>query len=342
MTVLTRATPIRAFQVEVASVVRLSPSYARITFAGADLAGFHRCGPLGPRDLRIKVLLPSPGQPLPDLSDLSTGWYPRWLAMDPAVRGAMRTYTVRRARLDRAEPQIDVDFVLHVDADGQGGPASTWAASAMPGERLTLIGPNRECDEVAGIEWQPPTGTPGRPVRVLLAGDETAVPAIGAVLESLPPGYTGHAVMEVPHAEDFQPLDAPAGVEITWLARGDRAHGEPLREAVGDLLGTAPPVPARRRAVPNAGTHHGADGPDQALDYPTVEVDIDREILWDTPQPGPAAIGSTGEPRDFYAWIAGEAATVRDLRRFLVRDLGVDRRSVAFMGYWRAGRAELT
>ena len=37
-----------------------------------------------------------------------------------------------------------------------------------------------------------------------------------------------------------------------------------------------------------------------------------------------------------------EAAVVRGLRRYLVRDVGVDRKQVAFMGYWRKGRAELS
>jgi NADPH-dependent ferric siderophore reductase len=41
-----------------------------------------------------------------------------------------------------------------------------------------------------------------------------------------------------------------------------------------------------------------------------------------------------------YAWLAGEASTITALRRHLVRDLGIDRRSIAFMGYWRRGRAE--
>jgi NADPH-dependent ferric siderophore reductase len=66
---------------------------------------------------------------------------------------------------------------------------------------------------------------------------------------------------------------------------------------------------------------------------PTGRLDIvDREILWEVP-PGPAA-------DDRYAWLAGEAATIRALRRSLVLDLGLDRRSVAFMGYWRLGRAD--
>ena len=31
---------------------------------------------------------------------------------------------------------------------------------------------------------------------------------------------------------------------------------------------------------------------------------------------------------------------VRDLRRYLVGERGIDRRQVAFMGYWREGKAE--
>ena len=41
-----------------------------------------------------------------------------------------------------------------------------------------------------------------------------------------------------------------------------------------------------------------------------------------------------------YAWLAGEAGAIKTLRRHLVTDRGVDRRAVAFMGYWRQGRAE--
>jgi NADPH-dependent ferric siderophore reductase len=40
-----------------------------------------------------------------------------------------------------------------------------------------------------------------------------------------------------------------------------------------------------------------------------------------------------------YAWIAGEAGVVTSLRRLLVGELEMDRRQVAFMGYWRRGVA---
>ena len=61
------------------------------------------------------------------------------------------------------------------------------------------------------------------------------------------------------------------------------------------------------------------------------DVDVDRDILWETPE-----ASTTG----FYAWIAGESAAVKTLRRMLVREHGIDRSRVAFMGYWRRGRSE--
>ncbi|MFI1202849.1 siderophore-interacting protein [Streptomyces sp. NPDC020883] len=41
-----------------------------------------------------------------------------------------------------------------------------------------------------------------------------------------------------------------------------------------------------------------------------------------------------------YAWIAGEAGTVKAVRRHLVRERGFDRRAVKFTGYWRRGATE--
>lgn len=301
--------PLMAYAVEVRAVRRLSTSFLRITFGGACLADFAPCEP---RDLRIKLMIPSPGAPLPELGELSDGWYAAWLALDPAVRGSMRTYTVRALRTAGAATELDVDVVLHLDAHGRGGPASTWAAQARPGDTLTLLGPSSAAGPTpGGIEWRPPVPRPGAPVRVLLAGDETAVPAVCSVLDGLGEGYVGDVLLEVPCATDVQDVRAPIGVRTTWLARGDRPHGEALAGAVRALLDAAPPVPAPA-----------------AVALP--DLDVDTDVLWETGD------GTGG----FYAWIAGEAAVVRDLRRCLVAEHGVDRRSVAFMGYWRQGRAE--
>ncbi len=123
--------PIAAFPTQVVAVQRLSPSLVRITLGAPCLADFDDGGDLGPRDLRIKVMIPVPGHALPDLTELDAGWYPRWLALDPAERGVMRTYTVRRARIGGARPEIDVDFVLHpaTAVPPRRGPAARWSAT---------------------------------------------------------------------------------------------------------------------------------------------------------------------------------------------------------------------
>ncbi|MGW6979004.1 siderophore-interacting protein [Streptomyces sp. NPDC054932] len=41
-----------------------------------------------------------------------------------------------------------------------------------------------------------------------------------------------------------------------------------------------------------------------------------------------------------YAWLAGEAGTIRAVRRHFVQERSVDRRAVRFTGYWRLGASE--
>jgi NADPH-dependent ferric siderophore reductase len=64
---------------------------------------------------------------------------------------------------------------------------------------------------------------------------------------------------------------------------------------------------------------------------PLDDVDVDSGILWEVPEEAQRTSGP-------YAWLAGEAGVVKGLRRHLVQEAGLDRRSVAFMGYWRQGR----
>jgi iron complex transport system ATP-binding protein len=335
-----------AFEVTVSSVQELSPSFRRITFGGYSLRDFGVHGDT--LDLRIKLMIPSLAAdgtqlPLPVFEMAEAGWYREWLAMDLAVRGSMRTYTVRQARLDAVYPEIDVDFVMHFDAPGLAqthpGPAANWALNAKPGDAITIIGPNNRAahcvtaEIYSGIEWRP-----GLAQRILLAGDETAIPAISAILESLPEYMTGHAFLEVPEAGDFLELTSPADVEITWLARGasigrSRPHGELLREAV-------------RKAVPVPGWV-GIKAADGGAGPEPEDVNVDVDILWETPtRMETAEIQATKNPdmpagaMPFYAWIAGEAGVIKDMRRYLVRDVGIDRKQVAFMGYWRQGKAE--
>ncbi len=329
-----------AFDVAVTQVQDLSATFRRITFGGACLSAFGVAGDT--LDLRIKITIPGRGRRCPDIAGLMrsgdpASWYQRWLGMEPAERGSMRTYTVRAARCGGPAPEIDVDFVLHLDAEGRGGPASEWAATAQPGDTVCVIGPNSSAAQCTtagaygGIEW-----SPGLAQHVLLAGDETAVPAVSAILEALPADISGRAFLEVPDEQDVQHIDTRSSVSITWLARGGQPHGELLEGAVRDAVRVPGWV-----SLASSDEARGGREPEY--------VDIDRTILWETPQRLEAAVvQSTVNPerppgtQPFYAWIAGEAAVVRGLRRYLVRDVGVDRKQVAFMGYWRKGRAELS
>ncbi|GAB3309498.1 SIP domain-containing protein [Epidermidibacterium keratini] len=290
------------FDVEVREVNRLSENFVRITFCGAELDRFGVHGPT--YDLRVKVMVPGVG-PGPDYKQLlqSPTWYSEWKQLDPDTRGYMRTYTAREYRAG-ADPQLDVDFVMHLG--DSAGPASAWASQAAVGDRLTLIGAHR--DHPAGraaIEWR---AQPGQ--RVLIAGDETAVPAICAIVETLAPDTVGDVVVEVPSADDIQTLRAPAGVGVRWLARDGAAHGSLLSGAVRKIVRPA------------------------AADAPVQVDDEGDEMLWESAEVDAAA---TGTP---YAWIAGESSSVKAIRRYLVGECGWDRKSVSFMGYWRRGHSE--
>ncbi|KXC06893.1 siderophore-interacting protein [Microbacterium hominis] len=298
----------RPYSVRVQAVRRLAPHYVRVTFTSPQLEWFGTAG----LDQRIKIVLPLPGIPggFADLGqDEEAGdWYDRWRALPADQRNPFRTYTVRR--VDAAARELDVDFVIHHDA----GPAGAWADGARIGDELIIVGPDeRSPQSRVGIDWHP-----GSARRLLLAGDETAAPAICGILESLDPRCEVDAFIEVPTAEDaLRPaLPATSATRLSWIARGDRAHGLALIDAImtwtaahGDVLA--------RAASPRP----------QVLD----DIDVDRDLLWDSPEDGDG---------EFYSWIAGEAGTVKTLRRLLVSGCGVDRKRVAFMGYWRLGQAE--
>lgn len=288
----------RLFEVALKERRVLSPSLDRMVFSGADVVHMKTEGP----DQRIKVFFPLPGQPVPDVPG-GEDWYARYRALADDVRPPMRTYTIRQLRAEQGE--VDVDFVLH----GETGPASRWAIHARPGDRVVLLAPdagNPASSE--GWEWKPPAGVG----QVLLVADETALPAVAGILEELagmaePPRTL--ALLEVARAGDAVPLRAPANAELVWLPRGQAAHGQPLLQAVQARLSAASAVTG------------GAE-----LD----DIDVDTQILWEQ------ADASAAGP--LYAWVAGEAGAVMAIRRYLVRDCGLDRRAITFMGYWRQGR----
>jgi NADPH-dependent ferric siderophore reductase len=116
--------------------------------------------------------------------------------------GAMRTYTPRR--FDPGAGELDVEFVIHGE-----GPASAWAEQAAAGQALTIAGPGRSYAVDPQADWY------------LLAGDDTAIPAIGTILESLASGMQALALLEVVDAEEEHLVEAGGPrAEIRWLRRG--------------------------------------------------------------------------------------------------------------------------
>lgn len=294
----------RPWRVEVEELIDLGPSFKRVRLTAPELVVFGT----GRRDQRIKVLIPDVhgrvcdvGQDDPECL-AQGGWYQRWRGVPEGKRNPFRTYTVRALRPELGE--LDVDFVVHEPE----GPAGRWLARARLGDRLTIVGPDaRSRHSDVGIDWRP-----GDAREMLIAGDETAVPAALGILESLPPSARATVFLSIPHAADEQPVRSAADVTVVWLARDRGAAALP--EAV-DAWADSHRELLQVAAAP------------QVLE----DVDVDRALLWDSPDEG---VGS------FYAWFAGESALIKDLRRLLVRDHGVDRRRVAFMGYWRRGRSE--
>lgn len=171
---------------EVQAVERVSPNFVRVTFGGEELDEFGTPGDVF--DARIKLIFPPSPEVVPPLDRDAEDWWAAFLAVAEEERGSMRTYSIRELRTDGSGTQVVVDFVLHLQP-GLTGPASTWASTAEIGRRLFLIGPRRGREDRGGIEY-----APGGAGSVLLAGDETAAPAIARILEDAPRDLRGGGV----------------------------------------------------------------------------------------------------------------------------------------------------
>ena len=316
-----RPVPLIPFRVTVARAETLSPHFKRIVFQGPDLQNFADAG----YDERIKILLPLPDGSLPTPSFFEASpedplaWYQKWRTLPAERRNPLRTYTVRKVKHE--SEQIDVDFVIHDHA----GPAGAFAEAAKPGDQAIIIGPNAQAGgPIAGMDFHP-----GQSRHLLLVGDETAVSAIAAIMDSLIRDHwqgDGVALIEVPTEEDRLPLPEHAGIRVIWTTCDESGHGHALIKAMRSLLEDLPI---------HSPTASAAEAPKEF-----TEIDIDKELLWETADAAQADASIRAD--DLYAWIAGEAATVRELRRMLVRDRGMDRSNVSFMGYWRQGRSEMS
>nr|WP_296065804.1 siderophore-interacting protein [uncultured Actinoplanes sp.] len=194
----------------VTRVEQITPHMVRLIVGGEALRRFD-CGTYS--DHYIKLLFPVPGVDYPEPFDMARIRE----TMPREAWPVTRTYTVRRWLPE--VPELWVDFVVHGD-EGLAGP---WAAAAQPGDPFRFTGPGGDYTPDPDARWH------------LLAGDESALPAIATALEAMPAGATVKAYVEVPGPAEEQKLESPADAEITWLHRGDRRVGERLIEAVRGL-----------------------------------------------------------------------------------------------------------
>ncbi|WP_413332071.1 siderophore-interacting protein [Brevibacterium sp. GP-SGM9] len=183
-----------AFPVEVSAVARVTPNFVRITFTGDTLEQFAPWG----LDQRIKLVFPHPDGRFADFGLLAdptphpSHWYALWKQLPAEERNVLRTYTPSGIR--PAKREVDVDMLIH----DPPGPASQWAQSAEVGDRLVINGPDARNGYTGyGLHW-----SPGEAANLLLAGDETAFPAMANIHSSLGGGMTVEIL-----AESSDPLD---------------------------------------------------------------------------------------------------------------------------------------
>jgi NADPH-dependent ferric siderophore reductase len=197
---------------------QLSPHMVRIIAGGPGFAGYANNDFV---DRYVKIVFPQPGVDYELPLDL-------WAIRETMPRGQWpytRTYTIRW--VDEAAQELAIDFVVHGD-EGLAGP---WALAARPGEALVFTGPGGAYNPAPDADWY------------LFAGDDAALPAIAASIESLPAEAKGLAFLEVDSDADILDIAAPDGVELRWLLRSGVPAGS--SSILLDALGEAEWLPGR-------------------------------------------------------------------------------------------------
>lgn len=250
----TRREPPRYRDVEVRGVEPIGPRMVRVTLAGHDLEGMTGAEPAA----SVRLLLPSPGA-----SELvMPTWNGNEFLLPDGHRPTIRTFTPRRADSDAGG--LALEIVVH-----GGGVAATWAATAEPGQRAAISGPGRGYT----VNRDAPA--------YLLAGDETAIPAISQLLEALPAETSVHVCVEVAQPDGRLALPEHPRADVEWC---DLPRGAPPGDALVAAVRAADLVPEAR------------------------------------------------------VWVAGEAAAVQRIRKYLFEERGMPRQQTSVRGYWKHGR----
>lgn len=175
---------------EVLRTEERSPSLRRVVFGGPFFPAFV---PNDFTDCYVKLAFGVPADLHPEDWDTTP---------------TLRTFTVRT--YDAAAQELSIVFFIHGDGEGVAGP---WAQAVQPGERIWVRGP--------GGAYRPDPAADAH----LFVGDEAAIPAIGAALESLPPDARGAAFIEVDGPDEELQFPGDNAVDVHWLHRGDAQAG---------------------------------------------------------------------------------------------------------------------
>jgi NADPH-dependent ferric siderophore reductase len=123
-------------------------------------------------------------------------------------RPIRRRYTIRS--FDPENLLLTMNIVLHGE-----GPGERWLRAARPGDTIEGIGPRGKITTSHTADWH------------LFIGDESAMPAILAMTESLPSDADATLVIETPDPDDEQEIFARARTRVSWLHRLGARPGEP-------------------------------------------------------------------------------------------------------------------
>lgn len=192
----------------VVATQQIAPRMQRLRLAGEDLARFDTFA-----NLHIRLYVPenpdgSLQQPALDA------------AGRPRPEGCIARYYTIRA-IDAEAGWIDIDFVLHDDA----GPACAFANRARLGDVCGISGP-------CGLSIKPAR-------RYLLAGDETALPAIARIAETLPNDSKGAILIDAGLPDDRLNFSVPPSMSLDWLFRCETPHGAFVRRVSEAIAQTA-------------------------------------------------------------------------------------------------------
>lgn len=197
-----RREPPRFRTVTVRRVEPLGPRMTRVTLAGPQLEGLIIEEPAA----SVRLLLPDP----PNAALVMPVWNGNEFLHADGRRPTIRTFTPRRVDADALE--VDIEAVIH-----GSGPASEWARSTVPGAPVALSGPGRGY----AVDAAAPA--------FLLAGDETAIPALSQLLEVLPFGTPVLVIVEIASADARLALPEHPNATVEW-------HTLPPGSGPGDAL----------------------------------------------------------------------------------------------------------